>query len=62
MRKKIGKYGLLGLILCFGVGLFSLNADYLAYTASLPELEEVVEVAPEEEDSKKYNKLYKSIH
>ena len=48
MRKKIGKYGLLGLILCFGVGLFSLNADYLAYTASLPELEEVVEVAPED--------------
>lgn len=48
MRKKIGKYGLWGLILLFGISLFSLNADYLTYTSSLPELEEVVEVAPED--------------
>ena len=54
MRKKIGKYGLWGLILLFGISLFSLNADYLAYTSSLPELEELDEVAPEDTIPSRY--------
>lgn len=50
----------------FGVGLYSLNADYLAYTSSLPELElleapedtippryPVAKTTPEEEEGRK---------
>ena len=39
MRKRILKYSIWIVVLLFGVGLYSLNADYLAYTSSLPELE-----------------------
>lgn len=39
MKKKTLKYLLYTTILLFGIGLYSLNADYLAYTSSLPELE-----------------------
>lgn len=39
MRKKIVKYILWTFLLLFGVGLYSLNADYLSYTAVLPEVE-----------------------
>lgn len=39
MKKKTLKYFLCLVILLFGVGMYSLNADYLAFTASLPELE-----------------------
>lgn len=38
MRKRILKYSIWIVVLLFGVGLYSLNADYLAYTSSLPEL------------------------
>ena len=38
MRRKF-KYILWITILLFGVGLYSLNADFLAYTTSLPEFE-----------------------
>ena len=54
MRKKIGKYGLGGVSLLFGISLFSLNADYLAYTSSLPELEGLDEVAPEDTIPSRY--------
>lgn len=41
MRKKIVKYILWTFLLLFGIGLYSLNADYLSYTAVLPEVEEL---------------------
>lgn len=39
MKKRMVKYGLWIVVFLFGVGLYSLNADFLAYTSSLPELE-----------------------
>ena len=39
MKKRILKYFLWGMVLLFGVGMYSLNADFLAYTSTLPELE-----------------------
>ncbi len=39
MRKRILKYSIWIVVLLFGFGLYSLNADFLAYTSSLPELE-----------------------
>ncbi|RHJ90851.1 cell surface protein SprA [Parabacteroides bouchesdurhonensis] len=39
MKKRILKYILWMVVLLFGAGLYSLNADYLTYTATLPELE-----------------------
>ena len=39
MRRRLFKYSIWIAILLFGVGLYSLNADYSAYTSSLPELE-----------------------
>ena len=48
MRKRIAKYGLVGLVLLFGIGLLTLNADYSTYTLALPELELLEEVAPED--------------
>lgn len=41
MRKKIVKYILWTFLLLFGISLYSLNADYLSYTAVLPEVEEL---------------------
>lgn len=38
MRKKIFIYFLWATFFLFGVGMYSLNADYLAFTASLPEI------------------------
>lgn len=39
MRKRVVKYFVWIVILLFGAGMYSLNADFLAYTAALPELE-----------------------
>lgn len=39
MKKKTRKYLICILILLLGTGIYSLNADYLTYTAVLPELE-----------------------
>ncbi|RHJ86588.1 cell surface protein SprA [Parabacteroides sp. AM08-6] len=39
MKKKTLKYILWTIILMFGIGLYSLNADYLVYTASMPDFE-----------------------
>lgn len=39
MKNKILKYIVWCIVGLFGVGLYSLNADYLSYTATLPELE-----------------------
>lgn len=39
MKKKTLKYLLWTLLLLFGMGMYSLNANYLTYTALLPELE-----------------------
>ena len=47
MKRKILKYFLWGVLLLFGLGLYSLNADYLTYTTALPELE-LLEEAPED--------------
>lgn len=41
MRKKIVKYILWAFLFLFGIGFYSLNADYLSYTAVLPEVEAV---------------------
>ena len=38
----------MGLVLLFGIGLLTLNADYSTYTLALPELELLEEVAPED--------------
>ncbi|MCC8133579.1 MAG: cell surface protein SprA [Tannerellaceae bacterium] len=43
MRRKILKYTLYIILLLFGVGLYSLNADFLAFTATLPEVELIEE-------------------
>lgn len=50
MKKKILKYVLYLTILLFCVGLYSLNADYLVYTATMPELE-LLEAAPALDDT-----------
>lgn len=39
MKRKTLKYILWVTVLLFGVGLYSLNADFLAYTVTLPEIE-----------------------
>lgn len=52
MRRRLFKYSIWIAILLFGVGLYSLNADYSAYTSSLPELE-LIE-APEDTLSPRY--------
>ena len=39
MSKRIFTYFLWVVVFLFGIGMYSLNADYLAYTATLPELE-----------------------
>lgn len=46
MKKKSIKYSLWIAVLLFGISMYSLNADYLTYTASLPELE--LQEAPED--------------
>lgn len=48
MKHKVLKYIFLSSLFLFGVGLYSLNADFLAYTASLPEM---TLLAPAQEDS-----------
>ena len=52
MKKRILKYFLWGMVLLFGVGMYSLNADFLAYTSTLPELELVA--APEDSIPPRY--------
>lgn len=48
MKQKVLKYILWTSLFLFGVGLYSLNADYLFYTATLPE---VTLIESEQEDS-----------
>ena len=54
--KRFFKYILWITILLFGVGLYSLNADFLAYTASLPEFELLT--SPEEDTIRKVKTRY----
>ena len=39
MKKKTLKYLIWVTILLFGIGMLSLNANYLTYTASLPDIQ-----------------------
>lgn len=55
MKRNKLKYFLWGVILLFGMGIYSLNADYLAYTAVLPELE-LIEEAPQDTVKKPANR------
>lgn len=48
MKQKFYKYVLWSTLFLFGVGMYSLNADFLSYTASLPEIELI---DSEQEDS-----------
>ncbi|MDO4755811.1 MAG: cell surface protein SprA, partial [Parabacteroides sp.] len=54
--KSFFKYILWITILLFGVGLYSLNADYLAYTTSVPDLELLT--PPEEDTIRKVKTRY----
>jgi len=67
MRKKILKYTISILLLLFGVGLYSLNADFLAFTATLPEIELIDElqvgdtIPPRYPVSKTYAEEYEDV-
>lgn len=39
MKKKTLKYLIWVTVLLFGAGMISLNADYLTYTATLPDIQ-----------------------
>lgn len=45
MKRKTLKYLIWVTILLFGIGMFSLNADYLTYTATLPDIQLLEEEA-----------------